>query len=100
MTSLLGPPRSACAFLIVVIAGLALSLAVPTRAWAVICENAGLGGPGPAGGDLAQAANTACGQNADASGINSANTALGNGADAHGNSSFNTATGNGAHASG
>jgi hypothetical protein len=67
----------------------AMAMLFPSAAWAVECSNGGAG-PNPAGNDGGVAANTACGNAADASGAASENTAAGNLATALGAGSFNT----------
>ena len=62
----------------------------PQPAWAVECANGGAG-PNPAGNDGGVAANTACGDGADASGASSSNTATGSLANASGDISSNAA---------
>jgi trimeric autotransporter adhesin len=72
---------------------------IPGQAWAVECNNGGQG-PNPAGDDGNVASDTACGQNADASG-GGGNTAIGNSANASGTGlATNTAVGNSSDASG
>ena len=100
MTNLLGLwPAARRALIVAALSLTTLLWSGSDQAWSVECANGG-DGANRAGEDGGHAANTACGENADASGIEGANTALGNGANAIGNFSNNTATGNGADASG